>query len=374
MAVSHLDLYRLAGLEREEPALLEDYLGPGRIAFVEWPHERAGELAGARLRVTLSHGGGDRRRVEVEELEATVAQRIGRAAREPIGVIVLGFDTATSATAVGLRLADGSSAELRDDPPAGAHPGHATRLLPMAERRCSAEAGIGWGELERHRGRRRARARSPGCAWASRPRAGSRSRSRCRSSGVSSLAALAAAASWTRARSRRGGSAPEPASGARRDRRAPRRGVRGCLRAGSDDGAGGADRAARARRRPSSPSLLERGAGGAALEEGPLAGGRRRRAALPRRAARRPGRPCRAAQPRFTGSRRAPSAQPGRARAPAAEARGRGPRLPPPARRRASLGARRRAARRRGVSERSVAQQASIEHEQEAHRPSRSGG
>jgi tRNA threonylcarbamoyladenosine biosynthesis protein TsaE len=66
VAVTHLDLYRLAGLEREEPALLEDYLGPGRIAFVEWPQEHAGELAGARLCVTLSHGGGDRRRVEVE--------------------------------------------------------------------------------------------------------------------------------------------------------------------------------------------------------------------------------------------------------------------------------------------------------------------
>jgi tRNA threonylcarbamoyladenosine biosynthesis protein TsaE len=70
VAVTHLDLYRLAGLEREEPALLEDYLGPGRIAFVEWPQEHAGELAGARMRVTLSHEGGDRRRVEVEELDA----------------------------------------------------------------------------------------------------------------------------------------------------------------------------------------------------------------------------------------------------------------------------------------------------------------
>jgi len=47
-------------------------------------------------------------------------------------VIVLGFDTATSATAVALRLAEGETAEARDDPPAGAHPGHATRLLGMA--------------------------------------------------------------------------------------------------------------------------------------------------------------------------------------------------------------------------------------------------
>ena len=65
VTVSHLDLYRLAGLEHEDPALLEDYLGPGRIAFVEWSREEGGELSRARLRVTLSHRGGDRRVVEV---------------------------------------------------------------------------------------------------------------------------------------------------------------------------------------------------------------------------------------------------------------------------------------------------------------------
>ena len=67
VTVSHLDLYRLGGLAEEDPALLADYLGPGRIAFVEWPQDDAGELAGARVRVTLSHRGGDRRRVEVDE-------------------------------------------------------------------------------------------------------------------------------------------------------------------------------------------------------------------------------------------------------------------------------------------------------------------
>jgi tRNA threonylcarbamoyladenosine biosynthesis protein TsaE len=65
VTVTHLDLYRLAGLEHEDPALLDDYLGPGRIAFVEWPPEEERELPVARLRVTLSHRGGDRRRVEV---------------------------------------------------------------------------------------------------------------------------------------------------------------------------------------------------------------------------------------------------------------------------------------------------------------------
>jgi tRNA threonylcarbamoyladenosine biosynthesis protein TsaE len=71
LTVSHLDLYRLAGLAREEPELLEDYLGPERIAFVEWPEEEAPELAGARLRVTLAHGGSDRRLIEIDELTPT---------------------------------------------------------------------------------------------------------------------------------------------------------------------------------------------------------------------------------------------------------------------------------------------------------------
>jgi tRNA threonylcarbamoyladenosine biosynthesis protein TsaE len=65
VTVSHLDLYRLGGLEHEDPALLDDYLGPGRIAFVEWPIEEGGALPRARLRVRLTHRGGDRRHVEV---------------------------------------------------------------------------------------------------------------------------------------------------------------------------------------------------------------------------------------------------------------------------------------------------------------------
>ena len=65
VTVSHLDLYRLEGLRGEDPELLEDYLGAGRIAFVEWPEAGAGELPDARLRVTLTHAGADRRRIEV---------------------------------------------------------------------------------------------------------------------------------------------------------------------------------------------------------------------------------------------------------------------------------------------------------------------
>ncbi len=65
LTVTHLDLYRLAGLEHEDPGLLADYLGPGRIAFVEWRQDSAQELSDARLRITLSHRGGDRRHIEV---------------------------------------------------------------------------------------------------------------------------------------------------------------------------------------------------------------------------------------------------------------------------------------------------------------------
>jgi tRNA threonylcarbamoyladenosine biosynthesis protein TsaE len=65
VTVAHLDLYRLAGLGREDPDLLEDYLGPDSVAFVEWPEEDAPEFDGAKVEVTFTHSGGDRRRIEV---------------------------------------------------------------------------------------------------------------------------------------------------------------------------------------------------------------------------------------------------------------------------------------------------------------------
>jgi tRNA threonylcarbamoyladenosine biosynthesis protein TsaE len=63
--VAHLDLYRLGSLAAEDPALLEDYLTPDRVAFVEWP--AAGEPAFERVaaRVLLEHLGGDRRRITI---------------------------------------------------------------------------------------------------------------------------------------------------------------------------------------------------------------------------------------------------------------------------------------------------------------------
>jgi tRNA threonylcarbamoyladenosine biosynthesis protein TsaE len=63
--VAHLDLYRLDSLAAEDPALLDDYLTPERVAFVEWP--AAGEPAFERVtaRVVLEHLGGDRRRITI---------------------------------------------------------------------------------------------------------------------------------------------------------------------------------------------------------------------------------------------------------------------------------------------------------------------
>jgi tRNA threonylcarbamoyladenosine biosynthesis protein TsaB len=64
-------------------------------------------------------------------------------------MIVLGFDTATPATAVGLRLADGvTTLQAYDDPGVDERPGHATRLLAQASGLLS-EAGLGWRAVER---------------------------------------------------------------------------------------------------------------------------------------------------------------------------------------------------------------------------------
>ena len=67
--ISHLDLYRVEDLGLEDPALLDDYLTPDAIAFVEWPGSaRDAALAnGVRVvrRVELRHAGGDRREIVV---------------------------------------------------------------------------------------------------------------------------------------------------------------------------------------------------------------------------------------------------------------------------------------------------------------------
>ncbi|MEA2365291.1 MAG: tRNA threonylcarbamoyladenosine biosynthesis protein TsaE [Thermoleophilaceae bacterium] len=63
--VAHLDLYRLGSLAGEDPALLDDYLTPERVGFVEWPAVAEPTLERVAARVLLEHAGGDRRRVTV---------------------------------------------------------------------------------------------------------------------------------------------------------------------------------------------------------------------------------------------------------------------------------------------------------------------
>jgi tRNA threonylcarbamoyladenosine biosynthesis protein TsaE len=66
--VSHIDLFRLDSLAGEDPGLLDDYLGPQTIAFIEWPGAAAPAIDPERvaMRVRLDHLGGDRRRLTVE--------------------------------------------------------------------------------------------------------------------------------------------------------------------------------------------------------------------------------------------------------------------------------------------------------------------
>jgi tRNA threonylcarbamoyladenosine biosynthesis protein TsaE len=61
--VAHLDLYRLEGAE---PGLLDDYLTPDRVAFMEWPELAGPELERVSARVRIEHAGADERRISVQ--------------------------------------------------------------------------------------------------------------------------------------------------------------------------------------------------------------------------------------------------------------------------------------------------------------------
>jgi tRNA threonylcarbamoyladenosine biosynthesis protein TsaE len=62
--VSHLDLFRLADLGQEDPALLDDYLTPEAVSFIEWPAAAEPRL-GVSRRVEIRHAGGDEREIEL---------------------------------------------------------------------------------------------------------------------------------------------------------------------------------------------------------------------------------------------------------------------------------------------------------------------
>jgi tRNA threonylcarbamoyladenosine biosynthesis protein TsaE len=62
--VSHLDLFRFAGVSAAEWGDLEPYFDDA-VCFVEWPEAGKGVLPPARFAVTLRHAGDDRRQIAV---------------------------------------------------------------------------------------------------------------------------------------------------------------------------------------------------------------------------------------------------------------------------------------------------------------------
>ena len=64
--VSHLDLYRFAGVSAAEWGDLEPYFD-GAVCFVEWPEAGRDVLPPARYAVALAHAGDGRRRIHVSE-------------------------------------------------------------------------------------------------------------------------------------------------------------------------------------------------------------------------------------------------------------------------------------------------------------------
>jgi tRNA threonylcarbamoyladenosine biosynthesis protein TsaB len=62
--------------------------------------------------------------------------------------VILGLDTATADTAVALWAPDGPEVERRDEPPLGARPAHAGKLLLLVEEVLN-EAGASWDDVER---------------------------------------------------------------------------------------------------------------------------------------------------------------------------------------------------------------------------------
>lgn len=64
--VSHLDLYRFAGVSAAEWGDLEPYFDDA-VCFVEWPEAGAGVLPPPRFSVSLAHAGEHVRRITVTE-------------------------------------------------------------------------------------------------------------------------------------------------------------------------------------------------------------------------------------------------------------------------------------------------------------------
>jgi tRNA threonylcarbamoyladenosine biosynthesis protein TsaE len=75
VVVSHLDLYRFAGLSAAEWGDLEPYFD-GAVVFVEWPEAGAGALPRPRVTVTLEHVDPSRRRICLDASEDALLEGI----------------------------------------------------------------------------------------------------------------------------------------------------------------------------------------------------------------------------------------------------------------------------------------------------------
>jgi tRNA threonylcarbamoyladenosine biosynthesis protein TsaE len=74
--VSHLDLFRFAGLSPAEWGDLEPYFEDA-VVFVEWPEAGLDVLPPARISVRLEHAGGDHRTIELVARESALLEGIG---------------------------------------------------------------------------------------------------------------------------------------------------------------------------------------------------------------------------------------------------------------------------------------------------------
>lgn len=64
--IAHLDLYRLAEIDIGDEAVLEDFLTPDRISFIEWPHDELADNERLRAVVSFEHAGEDRREIQID--------------------------------------------------------------------------------------------------------------------------------------------------------------------------------------------------------------------------------------------------------------------------------------------------------------------
>ncbi|MEX2464877.1 MAG: tRNA (adenosine(37)-N6)-threonylcarbamoyltransferase complex ATPase subunit type 1 TsaE [Gaiellaceae bacterium] len=73
--ISHLDLYRFAGVSDSEWGDLEEYFRDA-VVFVEWPENAAGRLPPERVRVGLRHVGERHRLIVLSALEKSLENSI----------------------------------------------------------------------------------------------------------------------------------------------------------------------------------------------------------------------------------------------------------------------------------------------------------